>query len=425
MTTLLTSAPRGTKDILPAASAQWQELEKIIRQLCSRFGYQEIRTPVFEHTELFIRGIGETTDVVEKEMYTFTDRGERSLTLRPENTASVVRAYLENKLYGEAEQPTKLFYLGPMFRYDRPQAGRYRQFHQFGVEVLGAAAPTVDAEAIALAIHLFQGLGLTELTLFINSVGCPTCRPAYREALQSYLRPQLDSLCSDCKSRFDRNPMRILDCKSEACRQASQGAPQMLECLCPECHDHFTGLKALLEAADISYSINTNLVRGLDYYTKTAFEIQYAPLGAQSAVCGGGRYDGLVSQCGGPDTPGIGFAVGLERLLLALEKQDLLPATTRHSDVFIAPLGKEQTPPAFALLLQLRKEGLTADMDFLGRSLKAQLKQANRQKARFALLLGEEECASQQVQLKDLETGEQRLVSAKEAIGAIKEEMGE
>lgn len=425
MTNLLTNAPRGTKDILPAASAQWQKLEKTIRQLCSRFGYQEIRTPVFEHTELFIRGIGETTDVVEKEMYTFTDRGERSLTLRPENTASVVRAYLENKLYGEAEQPTKLFYMGPMFRYDRPQAGRYRQFHQFGVEVLGAAAPTVDAEAIALAIQLFQGLGLTELTLFINSVGCPTCRPAYREQLQNYLRPQLDSLCPDCKSRFDRNPMRILDCKSEACRQASQGAPQMLDCLCEECHDHFAGLKALLDAAEIPYSINTNLVRGLDYYTKTAFEIQYAPLGAQSAVCGGGRYDGLVAQCGGPDTPGIGFAVGLERLLLALEKQELLPAATRCSDVFIAPLGKEQTPMAFALLLQLRKEGLTADMDFLGRSLKAQLKQANRQKARFALLLGEEEQANQQVLLKDLETSEQRLVNAQEAINAIKEEMGE
>ena len=425
MTNLLTNAPRGTKDILPAASAQWQKLEKTIRQLCSRFGYQEIRTPVFEHTELFIRGIGETTDVVEKEMYTFTDRGERSLTLRPENTASVVRAYLENKLYGEAEQPTKLFYMGPMFRYDRPQAGRYRQFHQFGVEVLGAAAPTVDAEAIALAIQLFQGLGLTELTLFINSVGCPTCRPAYREQLQNYLRPQLDSLCPDCKSRFDRNPMRILDCKSEACRQASQGAPQMLDCLCEECHDHFAGLKALLDAAEIPYSINTNLVRGLDYYTKTAFEIQYAPLGAQSAVCGGGRYDGLVAQCGGPDTPGIGFAVGLERLLLALEKQELLPTATRCSDVFIAPLGKEQTPMAFALLLQLRKEGLTADMDFLGRSLKAQLKQANRQKARFALLLGEEEQANQQVLLKDLETSEQRLVNAQEAINAIKEEMGE
>ena len=425
MTNLLTSAPRGTKDILPATSGQWQELEKTIRQLCGRFGYQEIRTPVFEHTELFIRGIGETTDVVEKEMYTFTDRGERSLTLRPENTASVVRAYLENKLYGEAEQPTKLFYMGPMFRYDRPQAGRYRQFHQFGVEVLGAAAPTVDAEAIALAMQLFQGLGLVELTLFINSVGCPVCRPAYREQLQNYLRPQLDSLCPDCKSRFDRNPMRILDCKNEACRQASQGAPQMLDCLCEECHDHFTGLKSLLDAADIPYQINTNLVRGLDYYTKTAFEIQYAPLGAQSAVCGGGRYDGLVGQCGGPDTPGIGFAVGLERLLLALEKQGLLPSATRCSDAFIAPLGKEQTPMAFALLLQLRKEGLTADMDFLGRSLKAQLKQANRQKARFALLLGEEECATQQVQLKNLETGEQRLVSAQEAINAIKEEMGE
>ena len=328
-------------------------------------------------------------------------------------------------MYGEAEQPTKLFYMGPMFRYDRPQAGRYRQFHQFGVEVLGAAAPTVDAEAIALAIQLFQGLGLTELTLFINSVGCPTCRPAYREQLQNYLRPQLDSLCPDCKSRFDRNPMRILDCKSEACRQASQGAPQMLDCLCEECHDHFAGLKALLDAAEIPYSINTNLVRGLDYYTKTAFEIQYAPLGAQSAVCGGGRYDGLVAQCGGPDTPGIGFAVGLERLLLALEKQELLPAATRCSDVFIAPLGKEQTPMAFALLLQLRKEGLTADMDFLGRSLKAQLKQANRQKARFALLLGEEEQANQQVLLKDLETSEQSLVNAQEAINAIKEEMGE
>lgn len=315
--------------------------------------------------------------------------------------------------------------MGPMFRYDRPQAGRYRQFHQFGIEAIGAAGPAIDAETIALAVQLFRQLGLDELSLFINSVGCPACRPVYREQLQAFLRPHLPRLCPDCQSRFERNPLRILDCKNESCQQASAGAPQMAQCLCPECGDHFEGLKAMLTAAGISFILNPRLVRGLDYYTKTAFEIQYAPLGAQSAVCGGGRYDGLVAQCGGPQTPGIGFAVGLERLLLALEKQNLLPAVARQSAAFVAPLGKEQIPAAFALLLQLRQSGLAADMDFLGRSLKAQLKQANRQQARFALLLGEEECARGEVLLKNLESGEQRAVARQTVIPTIQQEMEE
>ena len=300
---LLTAAPRGTKDILPADIEAWRYVEKMMRDICTRFGYQEIRTPIFEHTELFQRGIGDTTDVVEKEMYTFTDRGKRSITLRPENTASAVRAYVENKMYADLV-PTKLYYIGPMFRYDRPQAGRMRQFHQFGVEALGAANYVIDAEIIMLAVHVLQTLGLKDLKLKINSVGCPQCRPKHREKLQEFFKPKFDELCKDCQSRFERNPLRILDCKNEQCKKLAQGAPALSECLCDECKEHFQGLKTLLTVAGVDFELDSNLVRGLDYYTKTAFEIQYAPLGAQSAVCGGGRYDGLVEEIGGPATPG-------------------------------------------------------------------------------------------------------------------------
>lgn len=419
---MLTTAPRGTRDILPDTSGYWQYVEKVLREVCRNFAYQEIRTPIFEHTELFLRGIGETTDIVEKEMYTFTDRGNRSITLRPENTASVVRSYLENKLYS-GPQPSKLYYVGPMFRYDRPQAGRYRQFHQFGIEAIGAKGPAIDAEIISLAVEFLNKLGLNDLKLFINSVGCPNCRPVYRKKLQEFFQDKLTHLCSDCQSRYDRNPMRILDCKNEKCSELSEGAPHMVDCLCDECSSHFNGFKELLTAAGISFVINPRLVRGLDYYTKTAFEIQYAPLGAQSAVCGGGRYDGLIAECGGQPTPGIGFAIGIERVLLALEKQELFPQMTTAIDVFVAPLGIETQAAGFQILTDLRRAGLTADMDFMSRSLKAQMKYANKYPAKFVALIGEDELVQNKIMLKNMETGNQELINKSDLLHMIIEGM--
>lgn len=405
------TGPRGTKDALPDMTPNWRSVEETARAICDLHTYREIRTPIFEHTELFLRGIGETTDVVQKEMYTFTDRGDRSVTLRPENTAAVVRSYLENKLYA-LPQPLKLYYIGPMFRYDRPQAGRLRQFHQFGVEVIGAAGPAVDAEIIVLAVQFFRRLGLNELKLYINSVGCPSCRPAYRTKLQEYLRESLPQFCPDCQSRFDRNPMRMLDCKQEKCQALSQGAPAVSDCLCEECQTHFEQLKTLLTAAGVEYVHNSRLVRGLDYYTKTAFEIQYAPLGAQSAVCGGGRYDGLIEECGGQPTPGIGFAIGLERVLLALEKQGLIRPAIDTTDVFVAYTSEATRTLAFSLLCRLRQQGIKSDMDYLDRGMKAQFKQANRLMARYTVVIGEEEAQNGQVLLKNMETAEQELIAS-------------
>ena len=419
---MLITGPRGTKDILPEVSANWQHIEQSVREVCRLYGYKEIRTPVFEHTELFLRGIGETTDIVSKEMYTFTDRGERSLTLRPENTAAVVRAFLEHKLYAETLL-NKLFYIGPMFRYDRPQAGRYRQFHQFGIEALGSKGPAIDAEVIILAVQFLEGLGLSELNLYLNSVGCPECRPVYRAALQEYLREKTQNLCSDCQSRFDRNPMRILDCKNPKCGEESHGAPHIVDCLCDDCSSHFSQLKSLLECAGIQFILNPRLVRGLDYYTKTAFEIQYAPLGSQSAVCGGGRYDGLVAECGGQSTPSIGFAIGIERILLALEKQGLLPEVSNQIDVFVAPIGREVQGMAFKLLCDLRRSGVTADMDFMDRNIKGQMKQANKYPARFVAIIGDDEAAQGKVMLKNMQSGVQELIDINAVKNKIQVEM--
>ena len=415
---MLINGPRGTKDILPDTVAQWTHVEKVIRELCARYGYHEIRTPIFEHTELFLRGIGETTDVVEKEMYTFTDRGERSLTLRPENTASVVRSYLQNKLYA-ADALVKLFYIGSMFRYDRPQAGRYREFHQFGVEALGEENPAVDAEIIVLAVEFLRALGLQELKLHLNSVGCPKCRPVYRERLQEFFRSHLKELCTDCRSRFERNPLRLLDCKNEHCHALAEGAPRITDCLCDECRTHFAEVQSYLTAAGIPFELDANLVRGLDYYTKTAFEVKYTPLGAQSAVAGGGRYDGLVEEVGGPPTPGIGFAVGLERVLLALEKQELLPEEPEAVDVFVVALGEAAQIPAFKLLHELRAAKLSAAMDFAGRSMKAQMKQANKKNARFVAILGEDEVKEASALLKDMKTSEQKKLALKDFVPAL------
>ncbi len=418
------SAPRGTKDILPDSSGHWQYVEGTARAVCRDFGYYEIRTPVFEHTELFLRGIGETTDIVQKEMYTFADKGGRSITLRPENTAGVVRAYVEHKLYGESQQPAKMFYIGPMFRYDKPQAGRFRQFHQFGIEAVGSAGPAVDAEVIHAAMEFFRRLGLKDLNLFINSVGCPVCRPVYRARLQDALRDKLGEFCDDCRSRFDRNPMRILDCKNEKCNMLSKDAPQMGDCLCDECRDHFAGLQTMLSAAGLGYRLNPRLVRGLDYYTKTAFEIQYPPLGAQSAICGGGRYDGLIEEVGGDPTPAIGYAIGLERVLLALDKQGLLSPVSREIDVFVAAVDDKTRALAFKLACELRMAGLVCDMDYMNRSLKAQLRQANRYPARFVAIIGEDEAALNKVALKNMQTGEQQLVDAGQVKEAVQAAVG-
>ncbi|MCR5758510.1 MAG: histidine--tRNA ligase [Selenomonas sp.] len=407
---MLTNAPRGTKDILPDTVGQWTYVEEKIRDLCARYGYKEIRTPMFEHTELFHRGIGEGTDVVDKEMYTFTDRGDRSITLRPENTASAVRAYLQNKLYGDSSL-TKLFYIGSMFRYDRPQAGRMREFHQFGVEALGESNPAVDAEIIMLAMDLLSGLGLKDLKLSLNSVGCPKCRPVYRKVLQDYFRDKLDDLCGDCQDRFERSPLRILDCKADADKPYMADAPKITDCLCEECQDHFHKVQHFLTEAGVEFELDARLVRGLDYYTKTAFEIKYPPLGAQSAVAGGGRYDGLIEEIGGNPTPAVGFATGLERVLLALEKQNLLPEMDTKTDAFVVALGEEAQGAAFKLLTKLRQAGLKAGMDYAGRSMKAQMKQANKANARFALIIGEDEVKEACVQLKDMEKSEQQKVS--------------
>ncbi|MBR1760755.1 MAG: histidine--tRNA ligase [Schwartzia sp.] len=415
---MLTQAPRGTKDILPDSVERWRYAEEKIRKICRCFGYSEIRTPLFEHTELFQRGIGDTTDVVEKEMYTFTDRGGRSITLRPENTAAAVRAYLEHKLYAE-NALTKLFYIGSMFRFDRPQKGRFREFHQFGVEALGEASPAVDAEIILLAVRFLESLGLSELSLSINSVGDPACRPVYREKLREFFREKLDGLCEDCRSRYDRNPLRILDCKNPKCQELSVGAPEITDCLCDECADHFGKVKSYLTAAGVEFTCDPRLVRGLDYYTKTAFEIKYEPLGAQSAVAGGGRYDGLVEEIGGAPTPAVGFAVGLERVMLAMETQGLFPEREGRADAFVVAMGDAAREEAFRLLAELRDAGLAALTDYAGRSMKSQMKQADKAKARYALILGEDELGKGVVTLRNMETSAQEQVARDEIVNKL------
>ncbi len=403
-------ALRGTQDILPADAYKWNYVEGVIRDLCQKYGYGEIRTPIFEATELFQRGIGDTTDVVTKEMYTFTDRGGRSCTLRPENTASAVRAYLEHKLYGD-QQVHKLFYIGSMFRYDRPQAGRYREFHQFGVEVLGADSPAADAEAISLAYTLFQKLGLKDLALHINSIGCPKCRPVYRRTLIDYFRASNEPLCEDCLERLEKNPLRVLDCKEDSKKESVKHAPEITDYLCEECLEKYEALKKYLTALGIPYEEDPRLVRGLDYYTNTAFEIQYTPLGAQSAICGGGRYDGLVEEIGGPHTPSVGFAVGLERLLLALEMQHLIPEPVRTGHVYIAALGKDAMAAGMKIQQELRAKGISTDMDLQGKSLKGQMKQAGKSGAAVTVIIGEDELAKGEAVVKNMDAGTQENIS--------------
>lgn len=400
-------ALRGTQDILPDNIYKWNHVESVIKELCALYGYSEIRTPMFEDTKLFLRGIGDTTDVVAKEMYTFEDRGGRSITLRPENTAAVVRSYLEHKLYGD-QQVHKLFYIGSMFRYDRPQAGRYREFHQFGVEVLGASSPAADAEVINLAYTLFKTLGLKELELHINSIGDYKCRPIYRQKLIEFFEEKEDQLCDDCQARLHKNPLRILDCKEDSCRRASAGAPKITDYLCDECEKKFGAVKRYLAALEIPYSVDSRLVRGLDYYTNTAFEIQYPPLGAQSAICGGGRYDGLVEDVGGPSIPGIGFAVGLERLLLALEMQKLIPEPANRKKVYIVTLGEDAIVEGIKIQQHLRDKGVIAEIDLQDRSIKGQMKQAGKNNAEYTVIIGANEMEKKEAAVKNMENGKQQ-----------------
>lgn len=415
---MLTTKPRGTNDILPGDVEKWHYIEGVVRDICRTYGYREVRTPIFEHTELFQRGVGETTDIVEKEMYTFKDRGDRSITLRPEGTAAVVRSYLENKLYS-GPQPVKLYYLGPMFRYDRPQAGRYRQFHQFGVEVLGAHSPGIDAEVIAMAMDFYQRLGLTGLELHLNSLGCPRCRKQLREKLQAFFQPHREKLCANCQGRWDRNPLRILDCKNEDCQKLAQGASTTLDCLCPECSTFFDQVKKQLDILGIDYIVDPNLVRGLDYYTHTAFEIMAKGIGAQSSVGGGGRYNGLVEACGGPEIPGIGYALGLERILLVMEEQGIEFPTAWQPDVFVVTAGAEAEEAAVKFLAQVRKAGFAANKDYSGRSLKAQMKYAGKLQVRYTAIIGQNELENGTVVLKNMATGEQIEVSRDQAIKVL------
>jgi histidyl-tRNA synthetase len=404
---LLTKAPRGTNDFLPGEVEKWHYIEEKVREICKIYGYREIRTPVFEHTELFLRGVGDTTDIVEKEMYTFYDRSQRSITLRPEGTAPTVRSFLEHKLYAEP-QPTKLYYLGPMFRYDKPQAGRFRQFHQFGIELFGSDHPSSDAEVIGLAMDFYRSLGLTNLEVRLNSVGCPVCRKEHKIKLQEFLQDKLTGLCQNCQGRFDRNPMRILDCKSEICRELTAGAPSTAGSLCENCASHFEQVQKYLSRIGINYLLDESLVRGLDYYTNTAFEIIYQGIGTQNVIGGGGRYNGLVEQIGGQSIPGIGFGLGLERLIMTLEHQGIAIPVVEKLDVFIISLGEKANEAGFSLLAKLRRAGIRADKDYLGRNLKGQLKQANRLAAEFSVIIGDDELAKEMVVIKQMESGEQQ-----------------
>lgn len=402
--------PTGTQDVLPGAVEKWQYIEGKARDLCRRFNYREIRTPMFEHTGLFERGVGETTDIVEGEMYTFKDKGDRDLALRPEGTAGVVRAYVQNKLYGEPDV-SKLYYIGPMFRYERPQAGRYRQFHQFGIEAFGAVDPAIDAEVISMGYQFYKDLGLKDVRVELNSVGNAPSRAAYREKLLGFLRPMKDNLCSDCQRRIERNPLRVLDCKVD--QDKFTDAPSILDSLDDECITHFEKVKMHLDIMGVEFTINPRLVRGLDYYTHTAFEYKAAGIGSIDTVGGGGRYNGLVEEIGGPDQPGIGFGIGLERILLILEDQKVELETAKPLDVYFVALGEEADIEISKQLYFLRSQGFSAERDYLGRKMKAQMKSADRMSARYTAILGEDELKNGVIALKSMSTGEQQIRSSK------------
>lgn len=407
---LITKAIKGTKDVLPADVHKNQYIEATALGVAEQFGYKEIRTPVFEHTELFQRGVGDTTDVVQKEMYTFDDKGGRSITLRPEGTAGAVRSYLENGLCNEA-LPQKVCYITSCYRYEKPQAGRLREFHQFGVECFGTASPLADAEIIALAKSIFDNLEVKDLSLEINSIGCPTCRAEYHKALKEYFEGKKEQLCDTCRDRLDRNPMRILDCKSPVCSEIAKDAPVVIDYLCEECKEHFEKVQEYLNTQNIEYKINPKIVRGLDYYTKTVFEFVSNSIGAQGTVCGGGRYDGLVEELGGQHTASLGFGMGLERLMLLMEAQNCPFPEPNKADLFIVAMGNKATLKALEIAKDMRAEGFSCLMDLNQRSVRAQMKYANKLGAKFNLVIGDNEVDSKTAMLKNMATGEESEIA--------------
>lgn len=401
--------PRGTQDLLPGTTEVWQYIEKTARDLCSRYQYKEIRTPIFEHTELFLRGVGDTTDIVQKEMYTFKDRGERDLTLRPEGTAAVVRSYIENKMFGLPNQPVKLYYIGPMFRYERPQAGRFRQFVQFGIEALGSKDPAIDAEVLALSMGLYQELGLKKLKLVINSLGDKESRTAHRNALVDHFQPRIGEFCSDCQSRLEKNPLRILDCKKDRDHELMKTAPSILEYLNEESRSYFEKVQKHLTDLEIEFVVDPTLVRGLDYYNHTAFEImsEAEGFGAITTLCGGGRYNGLAEEIGGPETPGIGFALSIERLIAALQAENVELPIEQGIDCYLVSMGDAAKDYTIKLAYQLRNAGFTVEKDYNDRKVKAQFKSADRLEAKFVAVLGDDELEKGKINVKNMATGEQ------------------
>ena len=395
-------APKGTKDMLPQDAYKWHFVENKFREIAKFYGMREIRTPMFEHTDLFLRGVGDTTDIVQKEMYTFNDKGNRSITLKPEGTSPVVRAFIENRLFNEA-QPTKLYYAIPCFRYENVQKGRLRQFHQFGTEVFGSKEPSMDAEVIAFAMEFLKSLGLKSLSLNINNLGCPNCRPKYNEALKKFLEENYDDLCGLCQSRFDKNPMRILDCKNKNCGEITKNAPIILDYMCEECDSHFAEVKKYLDILNIPYTVDPGIVRGLDYYTKTIFEI----LNDDFTVCGGGRYDRLIEQLGGPEMPAVGFGLGIERLLLTLKNEGIEIPSEGLYDLYVGARGEEGNLASFKLANTLRTRGIKTEINHMGRSLKAEMKYANKIGAKFTVVLGDDELQTGNAKLKRMSDGEQ------------------
>lgn len=403
---VITKKIKGTEDVLPKRSYRWQFVENIMREEAENFGFKEIRTPVFEHTELFARGVGQTTDVVQKEMYTFDTKGGESVTLRPEGTAGAARAVLENSLINEG-LPIKAYYLTSCYRYEKPQAGRLREFHQFGVEEYGTSSPAADAEVILLALSIFKRLQVENLQLEINSIGCPDCRPKYNESLKKYFSEHKDTLCKNCLNRLEKNPMRLIDCKNPYCAEIAKGAPSILDFLCDDCNSHFEQVKKYLTVAGVEFKINPSIVRGLDYYTKTVFEFVSNAIGSQGTVCGGGRYDGLVEELGGPRLPSLGYAMGIERLLMVMDNQDIEIPLPEPCALYVAGLGENAQVKAFEIVNMIRNSGLFAEGDVVGRGLRAQMKYADKIGARFSMVLGDNELEEGRAKVKNMTTGEQ------------------